>query len=177
MSEQLGEFRRRKDESFALDPRSPLTPEQRAAFTGLAYFPENPDLAIEADLDTGVDRDEEIVMQTTTGGTQAYRRAGVVRFEVGGRSAQITLFESDLQHELFVPFRDSTSGNETYGAGRYLEVERPKDGLVVVDFNYAYSPYCCYNENWSCPIPPRENWLEVPIRAGEKEFPGQAAAS
>lgn len=172
---ELEDFRRRKDEFFGHHPQSPLTPEQRASFTGLAYFPEHPGLVIGSELDTDVDRDEEIVMQTTTGGTQVYRRAGVVRFDVDGALARITLFESDLQHELFVPFRDATSGKETYGAGRYLDVEPPKDGRVVVDFNYAYSPFCCYNENWSCPIPPRENWLTVPIRAGEKDFPGQPA--
>lgn len=168
---ELEEFRRRKDEFFANHPQSPLTPEQRATFTGLGYFPEDRGLVIEAGLGADVDRDEEIVMQTTTGGAQTYRRVGVVRFEVDGVPAQITLFESDVQHELFVPFRDATSGKETYGAGRYLEVERSKGGRVVVDFNYAYSPYCCYNENWSCPLPPRENWLDVPIRAGEKDYP------
>jgi len=83
----------------------------------------------------------------------------------------VTLFASPDMHELFLPFRDRTSGSETYGAGRYLEVEPPgADGWVVVDFNLAYNPYCAYNPEWSCPIPPGENWLAVPIRAGEKTF-------
>lgn len=167
---ELDEFRRDKDEFFRDDPRSPLTPEQRANFVGLSYYPENPSLRIEAELDTDVDRDEDIVMQTTTGGTQVYRRAGKVRFEVDGQPAEITLYESPEQHDLFVPFRDATSGKETYGAGRYLEVEPPMDGRVAVDFNDAYNPYCAYNPEWSCPIPPGENWLAVPIRAGEKDF-------
>ena len=169
---ELDEFRRDKDEFFRDDPRAPLTPEQQENFAGLSYYPENPALRIEGELDTAVDRDEDIVMQTTTGGEQVYRRAGKVRFEVDGQPAEITLYESPEQHELFVPFRDATSGKETYGAGRYLEVEPPKDGRVVVDFNYAYNPYCCYNEAWSCPIPPGENWLAVPLRAGEKDFSG-----
>jgi uncharacterized protein (DUF1684 family) len=169
---ELDEFRRDKDEFFRDDPRSPLTPEQRANFAGLSYFPENPRLRIEAELGTGVDLDEDIVMQTTTGGTQVYRRAGKVRFEVDGQPAEITLYKSPDQHELFVPFRDATSGSETYGAGRYLEVGPPMDGRVVVDFNDAYNPYCAYNPEWSCPIPPGENWLAVPIRAGEKDFSG-----
>ena len=110
-------------------------------------------------------------MQTTTGGEQSYRRAGVLRFRVEGRPAQVTLFESPDMHELFLPFRDATCGTESYGAGRYLEVAPPgPDGRVVVDFNYAYNPYCAYNPSWSCPIPPGENWLAVPIRAGEKAF-------
>jgi uncharacterized protein len=169
---ELEEFRRAKDEFFRDDPRSPLTSDQRAAFTGLAYYPEDSGLRIETQLDVDVDRDERIVMQTTAGGKQVYRRAGKVRFRVDGQPAEITLYESEDQEDLFVPFRDATSGKETYGAGRYLEVERPKDGRVVMDFNDAYNPYCAYNPEWSCPIPPGENWLSVPIRGGEKDFEG-----
>jgi hypothetical protein len=171
---ELTAFRAAKDAFFRDDPRSPLRPDQRASFRGLAYFPEEPALAIRARLETeGVDLDEPIVMPTTTGGRQVYRRAGVVRFEVDRRPARVTLFASPDMHELFLPFRDATSGSETYGAGRYLEVEPPaSDGTVEVDFNLAYNPYCAYNPDWSCPIPPGENWLSVPIRAGEKAFPG-----
>jgi uncharacterized protein (DUF1684 family) len=173
--DELEAFRREKDRFFREDPRSPLTPEQRATFTGLAYYPEDPSLRIEAVLETDVDRDEEIRMATTTGGEQVYRRAGVVRFEVEGRRTQVTLFASEEMPDLFLPFRDATSGVETYGAGRYLEVEPPgPDGRLVVDFNLAYNPYCAYDDRWSCPLPPRENWLDVPIRAGEKNFPGHA---
>ncbi len=168
---ELEEFRRSKDGFFRDDPRSPLAPEQRAVFSGLSYYPAAPELVIRAPLDTSVDRVEAIVMQTTTGGSQGYRRAGVVRFQVQGTPAQVTLYASQEQHELFLPFRDATSGAETYGAGRYLEVEPPdSDGLVEIDFNYAYNPYCAYNEAWSCPLPPGENWLSVPVRAGEKTF-------
>lgn len=171
---ELSEFRASKDAFFRDHPRSPLLPEQRAAFEGLSYFPEEPSLVVRARLETdGVDREEPIAMQTTTGGEQVYRRAGVVRFEVDGEPAQVTLFAAPEMHELFVPFRDRTSGSESYGAGRYLEVEPPgPDGAVEVDFNLAYNPYCAYNPEWSCPIPPGENWLGVPIRAGERTFPG-----
>ena len=171
---ELTEFRASKDAFFRDHPRSPLTPEQRASFAGLAYFPKNEDLRVHGDLETdGVDLDEQIAMQTTTGGQQVYRRAGVVAFEVEGEPTQVTLFASPDMHELFLPFRDRTSGSETYGAGRYLEVEPPgPDGRVVVDFNLAYNPYCAYNPEWSCPIPPGENWLAVQIRAGEETFHG-----
>lgn len=171
---ELTEFRAAKDVFFHEHPRSPLTLAQRAAFEGLEYFVEDPALAIDATLETdGVDRDESISMQTTDGGQQVYRRAGIVRFEVDGEPAHVTLYSSPHMHELFVPFRDRTSGSETYGAGRYLEVEPPgPDGRVVVDFNYAYNPYCAYNPDWACPIPPGENRLGVPIRAGERSFPG-----
>ena len=168
---ELTDFRRGKDDFFATDPRSPLTPEQHADFTGLVYYEEDRALRVEGVLDTDVYRDEEIPMATTTGGVQVYRRAGVVRFEVEGQKARVTLFSSPEMHELFLPFCDATSGNETYGAGRYLEVQPPDpEGRVVVDLNYAYNPNCCYDESWSCPLPPRENWLDVPIRAGERNF-------
>ena len=68
----------------------------------------------------------------------------------------------------FLPFRDATSGNETYGACRYLDLEPAPDGSVTVDFNYAYAPFCAYNDAYSCALPPQENWLEVPVRAGER---------
>lgn len=170
----LQDFRADKDAFFRHHPQSPLTNEQRATFGGLAYYPENGALVVrEALVTDGVDLEEEIVMQTTAGGTQIYRRAGVARFDVDSVPAQVTLFASSDAHELFLPFRDATSGKETYGAGRYLEVEPPGlDQVVVVDLNYAYNPYCAYNPDWSCPIPPGENWLAVPIRAGEKTFPG-----
>jgi uncharacterized protein (DUF1684 family) len=173
---ELERFRRAKDEFFRDDPRSPLTDEQRRTFAGLAYFPENPDLVIEAELDTDVDP-TPIEMETTTGGTQVYRRAGVVRFEVDGEPAEVTLYASDEAHDLFVPFRDATSGTESYGAGRYLEVDPPHDGRVRLDFNLAYNPYCAYSPEWSCPLPPGENWLTVPIRAGELSFPGEQGSA
>ena len=174
---ELTEFRADKDEFFRDHPSSPLTDEQRAAFEGLAYFDEEPALAIRASLETdGVDTDETIAMPTSTGGTQNYRRAGVARFEIDGQPTQVTLFASDDMDDLFLPFRDTTSGRETYGAGRYLEVEPPEaDDTVEIDFNLAYNPYCAYNPEWSCPIPPGENWLAVPIRAGEQTFLGATA--
>jgi uncharacterized protein (DUF1684 family) len=171
---ELDEFRAEKDSFFREDPRSPLLPAQRASFEGLSYFPGNEALRIRRPLETeGVDRDEPIVMQTTTGGEQEYRRAGIVRFEVDGETTQVTLYASDDTPDLFLPFRDATSGKESYGAGRYLDVEPPDpEGHVAVDLNYAYNPSCAYNPEWSCPIPPGENWLGVPIRAGERSFPG-----
>ena len=170
---KLQDFRRAKDELFRADAQSPLDEEQRRAFKGLAYFPANPQLVIEAALDPAVDSGT-VVMETTGGGEQVYHRAGIVRFKVDGEQAAVTLYASDEQGELFLPFRDATSGKESYPAGRYLETDPPRHGRVTVDFNYAYNPYCAYNERWSCPLPPIENWLKVPIRAGEKDFPGRS---
>jgi len=109
-------------------------------------------------------------MDTTSGDRQLYRREGRVTFEVDGQQAVLYLYRSEGSHGLFLPFRDATSGKESYGGGRYLETVLDNDGTVLIDFNYAYSPYCAYNEDWSCPLPPAENWLTVPIRAGEKTW-------
>ena len=169
----LQRFRAEKDEFFGSDHRAPLTHEQKHSFKGLAYFAENPQLVIRSKIDRAV-QPGEVRMATTTGEEQVYRRFGVVHFQVDGVAAQLTLYESAGSHDLFLPFRDATSGKETYGAGRYLDLHAHGDE-VVVDFNYAYNPSCAYNPEWSCPLPPAENWLKVPIRAGEKAFPGGAA--
>ena len=77
--------------------------------------------------------------------------------------------EPDLDY-VFVPFRDATTGNETYAGGRYLEPELSKDGKLVLDFNDAYLPWCAYSDRWTCSLPPIENWLTVAIEAGEKNY-------
>ena len=109
-------------------------------------------------------------MQTSTGDEQSYYRLGTVEFEVEGQPARLAVYKSAQHDELFLPFRDATSGKETYGAGRYLEPVESSDGKLLVDFNLAYNPYCAYSEHYSCPLPPLENWLKVPIRAGEKGY-------
>jgi uncharacterized protein len=165
---ELGRFRAEKDHVFAEDPNSPLTPEQRHIFKGLAYFDENPRLVIHGTVDRNIEPGE-VRMATSAGDEQVYQRYGLVRFSVDGQPAEVTLYASDDSDELFIPFRDTTSGKETYGAGRYLELHAHGDD-VTIDFNYAYNPNCAYDPSWSCPLPPAENWLKVPIRAGEKTF-------
>jgi uncharacterized protein len=166
---ELEQFRTEKDEFYRHDQRSPLTPDQQRGFKGLSYFPENSALVIKARIDRHV-QPGVIHMETTKGKEQSFRRYGVVRFEVDGQPAQLTLYASEGgSHALFLPFRDATSGKQSYGAGRYLDLHAHGDE-VVVDFNYAYNPNCAYNPNWNCPLPPAENWLKVPIRAGEMKF-------
>jgi uncharacterized protein (DUF1684 family) len=167
--DELADFRREKDRVFVEHPQSPLTHEQRHSFQGLKYFPATEALVIDGGLEPPSSHDH-IRLQTTTGDEQDFHRAGKIHFEVEGLPATLTLFGSHASEDLFLPFRDATSGHETYGAGRYIDVEAPHDGRVTVDFNLAYNPYCAYNPSYSCPLPPRENWLEVPIRAGELAY-------
>ena len=161
----LEQFRKLKDEFFKNDSQSPLTTDQKRGFTHLAYFPENPDLALELDLEEFSQKDE-IQMQTSTGDVQSHLRFGRIRFEVDGQPVVLTVFKD--RHGYFLPFVDALAGSETYGAGRYLEPEQAADGKLHVDFNYAYNPYCAYNEYYSCPLTPFENRLKVPLRAGEQ---------
>ncbi len=166
----LTHYRQRKDAFFKHDSQSPLEPAQRETFTGLNYFNENPDLALVVELETFSQQDE-VMMQTSTGTVQPYLRWGKFTFEVEGEPAELTVYAAPGAGGFFLPFADATSGEETYGSGRYLEIEPVgNNGKFLVDFNMAYNPYCAYNASWTCPIPPAENRLSVPIRAGEKSF-------
>ncbi|MGD2252899.1 MAG: DUF1684 domain-containing protein [Anaerolineales bacterium] len=160
-------FRSQKDEFFRTDPHSPLTEPQRQSFSGLRYFPEAPELNLTVEVEEFAEK-QVLEMQTTTGDVQTYERFGRFRFTVDGEEAELTIYANP--HGYFLPFADSLAGKETYGAGRYLEPERLRDGRFHIDFNMAYNPYCAYNELYSCPITPFENRLRVPIRAGEKVF-------
>jgi uncharacterized protein (DUF1684 family) len=164
---ELTDFRKEKDQLFQKDPDSPLTPDQKRDFQGLKYFPENPALRLEARVEEYPVKDR-ITMQTTTGDVQSYIRYGKFRFSVDGRDAELTVFQDP--NGFFLPFVDALKGIETYPAGRYLEPRRIRGDTFLVDFNFAYNPYCAYNAHWSCPITPAENRISVPIRAGEKIF-------
>ena len=163
----LQEFRDAKDEFFAHSSDSPLDHQRRHEFDGLEYFPPNPSLVFDLPVEPG--DGSEVTVATSDGAERVYRRIGRVTFDVNGEPARLTLYSTG-HSGYFLPFRDSTSGSESYGAGRYLDIEPNDDGTVTVDFNYAYNPTCAYDEAYSCPLPPAENWLRVPIEAGERDF-------
>jgi uncharacterized protein len=172
---QLEELRREIDDFMRFHPQSPLEDEDQANFTGLSYYEPNEELIFRVEVER-FDPDEPLItMQTSTGDTQQYRRWGQFSFEVDGQPAQLTIYSDPQGYDFFMPFKDVSNGRETYSAGRYMDSHRP--GLrqigpdqFEIDFNYAYNPYCAYSLAYSCPLPPRENWLKVPIRAGEKNF-------
>ncbi len=165
----LDEFRKQKDEFFKHDDQSPLTPEQRKEFKGLNYYPENPKLKIVTAIEEYPDK-QPVTMITSTGSVQEYLKYGQFSFAVDGQTATLQVYQDADQGYFFLPFVDATAPDETYGAGRYLEIEPAAGGKFLIDFNYAYNPYCAYNENWTCPLPPKENRLKVRIEAGEKNF-------
>ncbi len=176
MSTRLERFREHKDEFFRTSPDSPLTPEQQARFTGLAYFPERPDLQFRLTLDRDPVEPALVQLPTTDNDHKPFRPAGRFTVTVDGHAVTLTVFRQPDRGRYFLPFRDATSGSETYDVGRYLDPQEAPDGSLTIDFNYAYNPYCAYGDGWSCPIPPAENHLTIPIHAGEKNFtlPGPA---
>ena len=168
----LAKFREGKDKHWKEDKESPLTNEQKKVFTGLRYFPANKDLLFLLPLDKDTaDVGKEIIIQTTGGDNQIYKKAGIINFRVEGKEINTPVLEDPEveQFQYYLIFKDSTTGKETYENGRMLQVEKKGDKLVI-DFNYAYNPYSAYNNNWDCPITPEENTLAVAIKAGEKNF-------
>ena len=175
MNADLIDFRTQIDDFLQSHPQSPLEVEDRGRFKGLNYYPENEALVLEVDINRLPESEPLIVMETNTGQQQQYRRWGQFTFVVDGETATLTIYSDAHGHDFFMPFKDATNGQETYGAGRYLDNHRPglvqlADTCFKVDFNYAYNPYCAYSPYFSCPLPPRENWLKVPVQAGEKDF-------
>ncbi|WP_020604359.1 DUF1684 domain-containing protein [Spirosoma spitsbergense] len=122
---------------------------------------------------------EPFDMPTYSGKTKEHVAYAVLSFVLDGKPQQLTVYRSlnlmkvpNYRDYLFLPFKDATSGKETYGGGRYIDFRTGdiKDGKVTLDFNRAYNPYCAYQEGYSCPIPPRNNMLSVAIEAGEKTY-------
>jgi uncharacterized protein len=178
-AQALDEVRQEKDAYFREEPDSPIPSRERASFAGLKYFPPDPALRLEARVER-LDPREPVVMATSDGSEREFERYALLHFAVDGQPVQLTAYRSagDEDESLFIPFRDAQAGAETYGAGRYLDVEPPHqhgggEEHVVLDFNLAYNPYCAYNESYSCPIPPRENTLPVAVRAGERVYHDQ----
>lgn len=148
---------------------SPLLPTDRASFEGLAYFAYDSTLAFHARVSPELARDT-FVMATSTGEVRPFIRYGVFRFQGDDRAYTLTAFKpvDEPGARLFIPFQDLTSGQTTYGGGRYLDIDEAPDGLYTIDFNQAYHPYCVYNPIYSCPIPPPENRLGLAVTAGER---------
>jgi uncharacterized protein (DUF1684 family) len=171
----LERAREGKDNFFAQYWQSPIPPQDKPRFRGLEYYPPDPSYRFELELHEHPEKGM-VRMAYTKGNEQDFIRWGEVRIKVGGREQALQAYKRSREEEmLFVPFKDTTSGKETYGAGRYLDLEperdRTQEGKWILDFNQAYNPWCAYSEAYTCPLVPVENWLEVPIYAGEKNYP------
>jgi len=164
--------RARKDDWFRSSSDSPLSHEARHDFDGLPYFAVDPALRFEDLMLEPYAGDEPTTFQIPTSDAQLRpaHRAGTFTFDLDGAPRNLTAYVLDGgdSESLFVPFLDATSGRETYGAGRHLELEPELDGTYALDFNLAYHPYCVYNDDYSCPLTPAENRLPIRIEAGER---------
>jgi uncharacterized protein (DUF1684 family) len=167
----LTRFRQEKDEFIRDGEGSPLPHSQRHGFSGLRYFDPDPSLRFEARLQR-YSNPASVMMTTSKGTRQLFNRVGHFELATAGKPFRVQAYQSAQREDpsIFIPFRDATSGKESYGAARYLDLEVEHDDSYAVDFNYAYNPYCAYSDDYICPLPPQENWLSVPIQAGEKKY-------
>lgn len=161
------EFRHEKDHFFKHGDQSPIPADKRAGFEGLIYFEPDDTFVFRVTLEEV--EPSNVTIFTTTGEERAYQRTAKATIVVDGENETVALYSSG-NDGLFLPFKDATSGTETYGAGRYVDVTPNGDGTAVIDFNYSYAPFCAYNDLYSCALPPTENWLSVAIRAGERNL-------
>lgn len=177
VAERWAVWRQGRDQLFAHHPQSALTPAQKATFTGLAYYAYDPAWRFAVAVDTAVEP-LIIPIETAHDGVVRAQRIGKVALTVDGVQLALSLFWLlGYGGGLFLPFRDATSGQSTYGGGRYLldtikhaDLGQTPDGKLILDFNYAYNPSCAYNPQWSCPLAPLENWLPVAVPVGEQGF-------
>ena len=177
---RLLRFRDNVDFRFRDRILSPLSETDRQSFQGLDYFDPAPELALTALFERAGDR-SVFAMPTFDRRTLRYSHYGTFSAFLGNQPVRLKAFrreEADGNRNLLlVPFRDSTNGTETYAGGRYIELSLPLPEAPVLDFNRAMNPLCAYDPSYACPIPPPENRLAVPIRAGEKRYPSEPASS
>jgi uncharacterized protein len=175
---RLVTFRAGKDRLFAEHPSSPIPEGRRASFRGLAYWRHDPALNVAARLEPDPEAGPIHLPRSGEGLDMPFSRIGWLTFALREAEQRLAVYWlNEYAGGIFIPFRDATSGAETYGGGRYLwdsakGADLGSDGdALVLDFNFAYHPSCVYDERWSCPLAPQENWLSVPIAAGERLEP------
>ncbi|WP_439153183.1 DUF1684 domain-containing protein [Winogradskyella sp.] len=156
--------------------KSPLKDKDRKKFTGLDFYKFDSTYVVKATLKRTPDA-KPFKMKTTTERRPDYVQYGVVTFTLKGKEFQLSIYqnlglldEEGYEDYLFLPFLDDTNGNGSYSGGRYTEARIPEGDTLIIDFNTAYNPYCAYNEKYSCPIVPRENYIATEIEAGVKDF-------
>ncbi len=172
-------FREGRDKEFRNKEESPLKDEDFSIFKGLDYFPVNKKFQVNADFTQTTD-ERYFQLPTSSGKIKKYKKSGVLKFRLNGKNYSLNVYQADAEvlakypeykDLLFIPFKDATNGKATYGGGRYIDIKTPSGAKVILDFNLAYNPSCAYgSDRYSCPIPPKENFLQVEINAGEKSY-------
>lgn len=173
------EYQQKLNASYKDATTSPLKKKDLKNFNGLDFFAVDSSFIVTANL-TRIENAPVFEMATTTDRKPLYKEYGLLRFNINGQDLELTIYQSqdDLRDEkykdyLFLPFTDNTSGNESYGGGRYMDVmitDIKNDNTIELNFNNTYNPYCAYNDDYSCPLTPRKNHLDIEIKAGIKAF-------
>lgn len=170
------EFQRELNAQYKDASTSPLKEEDRKSFTGLDFFKFDSIYVVTAQF-IRTPNENPFKMKTTTDRLPVYVKYGELLFSLKGEDFKLNIYQNQglIEQEgyedyLFLPFLDETNGLESYGGGRYIDARIPKDDTMVIDFNQAYNPYCAYNDTYSCPIVPRDNYLRIRIEAGVKAF-------
>ncbi|AWW29831.1 DUF1684 domain-containing protein [Echinicola strongylocentroti] len=164
--------RERQYKFLRYNEESPLTDKQKLGFDSLSCFPIDEKYKVRARLVPLQER-QVLEIPMTDGTLESYVKHSYADFELGGESCRLLLLQAVDEPDpknFFLPFADETSGESTYGGGRYLNLRQDGMNSITIDFNLAYNPYCAYNPDFACPIPPKENILSVPITAGEKNY-------
>jgi len=172
----VADFQQDLNKHYADSTSSPLKKEDLKVFKGLDFFPASADFFVQATF-IRTEKEKPFKMPTTTDRKPLYVKYGELHFTLNGTKCRLNVYQNvefskkpGYQDDLFLPFTDLTSGVESYGGGRYIDLKIQEGENWIVDFNLAYNPYCAYNERYSCPIPPQENDLKVAIKAGVKKF-------
>ncbi|MCS6794386.1 MAG: DUF1684 domain-containing protein [Raineya sp.] len=160
--------RKQRNQFFKFSAESPIA--KRDSFQGLQYFPVNPDWRIKARVEY-IKGGKPIAIAMTKSEPQPYIPYAYAYFKYANKEYKLMLLHKTGDKFLFLPFFDASNGKETYKGGRYINnVAFPKGETIILDFNYATNPYCVYNDDYTCPIPPKENRLDFPVLAGEKMY-------
>ncbi len=162
-----------KDKYLLTAPNTPIKASDMELFAGLSYFPVDKSYAFETVL-RRLPVPEEVTIATSKDRPRIMLHIGELPFTVGGQPCALQVYapkDTTDGSYWFIPFIDTTNGHETYDGGRYIDIDEVASDTVFLDFNYAYNPYCSYNERYDCPIPPTDNVLPIAIRAGERNYP------
>lgn len=170
--EKIEKERERQFKFIRFNIDSPLTEEQKRSFTKLIFYDIDPQYRVKARI-LPIENKKVREVPLTDGTKQRYIEYAFAEFELGGKTNKLLLLqamdEADKRN-FFLAFADATSAGETYGGGRYLNVRQDGKNSITLDFNLSYNPYCAYNPDYACPLPPKENVLDIPITVGEKNY-------
>ena len=163
---QITAERQQKNNFFETSAESPIVDKNH--FSGLTYYPPDISYRVSARLEPFADKTQKMAVKLSDGSEEIYEKFAHAVFSLQGKVHRLLIVKQNSN--LSILFRDATANQETYGGGRYIDIqpEAISETQLILDFNTSYNPYCAYNPDYACPLPPDENTLTIPIRAGEK---------